>query len=225
MSKVADELDRIEDEIRELRIAYEKYFAGIERIEPIKERQTLKTAVRRLVGEQSRNTARRFRIQSLQASLVTYESYWTRICRQIEDGTYRRERWRAARMQVMAQEPEISAHGAELDAPAPLSAPSGTPADAAVRYPPSLQKLYDALVTARAKVGDDRPVSIDALAVTVRKQIAELKTRFQCESVEFKVGVKDGKVVLKASPKGGAQEPATAPRAANPAAASGASET
>lgn len=224
MTKVQDEVERIEEDIKLLRIAYEKYFAGIERVEPTKERKAVKTAVRRLAGEQSRNTARRFRVQSLQASLITYESYWTRVCRQMEEGTFRRDRWRLARMQTTESDASAPAAAPPVD---PREAPEvHAPPSAELQYPPSLRKLHEALVAARAKVGDTRPLSIEALAATVRKQVADIKTRFGCDSVEFKVAVKDGKVVLKAAPKRAAEDLVAAPAAPvslNPA--SGAPET
>ena len=45
--------------------------------------------------EQIRNTALRFRFQIIIQKYNTYQSHWVRICRQIEEGTYKRDIRRA----------------------------------------------------------------------------------------------------------------------------------
>jgi len=216
-----DDLDRLDETFKELRTAYEKYFAGVERAEPAKARDTFKSTLRRLTGERSVNTAVRYRLQSLQASLITYENYWNRITRQIEEGTYKRDLFRLERKQALgeavAPEPKVDrpveTHGevassapaavppASLPTPLPRPASAVAPAAPPAAYPEALRKLYDAFVAARSSTGDTKPLSIDALAQTVRKQMAVIKDKYQCERVEFTVAVKDGRAILKATPR------------------------
>jgi hypothetical protein len=98
IASLTQDIAELEESLRALRQAYEKYFAGVERLEPLKDRDRLKKELQRLLAENTRNTARRFRLQTLQASLVTYEQYWNRITRQIEEGTFKRDRLRAQRL-------------------------------------------------------------------------------------------------------------------------------
>ncbi len=184
----AEAIDRLEEAIKKLRTAYEKFFAGIERIPPLQDRDNIKRDLRRLVTSGTHNTALRFRINSLQATMVTYETYWDRITRRIEEGTFHRDQSRLKRKTEQAEE-------ARPVAPPPEKA-------AATReYPASLRKLHDALNEARRQAGDTRPVSIDVLASTVKKQMAAIKHKYKCKRVEFKVSVRDGKAILKAIPK------------------------
>jgi len=197
-------IDRLDEAIKKLRTAYEKYFAGIDRIPPLKDRTDIKRDLRRLITSGTHNTAMRFRINSLQSTLVTYEQYWDRITRRIEEGTFHRDQSRLKRKTEAAAAEENQAAAEENQAAPekkPAEAKKKTPAAATKDYPASLHKLHDAFTKARQQSGDARPVSIDALASTVKKQMAAIKQKYKCKRVEFKVSVKDGKAILKAVPK------------------------
>jgi hypothetical protein len=179
-----DEIDKLEDDFKKLRVAYEKYFAGVEKLEPLKDRDAWRKRLRDLMTTRIANTAKRFRLQGLQATLVTHEQYWNRITRQIEEGTFKRDKIRAEKILSIGPPP-----------PAPVAV---APRPAAATHP--LQSLHSEYLAARKSLGQ-ADISIDALAKTVAKQTADLKERFKCEAVDFKVAVKDGKVILKATPK------------------------
>jgi hypothetical protein len=281
-SLVASDLDEIEDALKKLRISYEKYFAGVDRVEPLKERDGVKRSIMRLLGDNSKNTARRFRLQTLNASLVTYEQYWNRITRQIEEGTFKRDRVRADRIlkaagleprnplaEVLAEMgPEMgpdlvddlevddgdvmpmddddvtpAAPATATAAPKPAAAslagvdealamaaqatsrprpttprpatapatatrpaaakpePSSVPPAPTTGYSASVRQLHQSYVAARLGTGDRDPVSLDAFAATLQKQAAAIKSRFSCNEVEFKVALKDGRAILKATPR------------------------
>ncbi len=177
------ELSQLHAKIRQLRALYEQYFQGIERIEPLKQREEVKKMVSRLDGLRRNNTAFKFQLNSAKQTLLTYEQYWNRIARQIEEGTYKRDKLRAQR--------RINNH-------------SG-PAKSAGHPPPKeeaeLEQLHRAYLRARTQVGDSRPVPMQSFATTVAKQTAAIKERFNCDHVEFKVTVKDGRAILKAIPR------------------------
>ncbi len=198
IAPVQDALDRLDDAIRQLKTAYEKYFAGVERTAPEKQRQEVRQMMARLIRQPTKNTAWRFRVQSLQASLITHEAYWDRVVRQIEEGTYHRDLFRLRhRTQNGAGEAVPAAAS-----PGPAAAATEAPPPADTQYPEAIRKLYDSFVAARQKTGETRPLSIDALATTVRRQIEAIRQQYKCSRVEFKVTVKDGKAILTAVPKG-----------------------
>lgn len=96
-----DEFDQIlhdtEVKLARLRALYEQYFQGIEKTEPHVARKDLERALDTLRRNLPRNTALRFRMQQLAARYGTYLTYWQRIGRQIEEGTYRRDVMKAKR--------------------------------------------------------------------------------------------------------------------------------
>lgn len=183
MSELGD-IDALDEAIKKLRVAYDKYFLGLERREPADERAKVKNWLQRARAEHTPNTARRFRLNQLQASLVTYEAYWDRLCRQIEEGTFKRDLLRAQRQQSAAPPPSSPSNGAT------------TPR----HYPEHLMQLHSAYRAAQAQVGA-KEVSLEALARTVEKQTATIKERYKCQAVDFKVAIKDGKAILKAIPR------------------------
>ncbi len=97
LSEVSGRLDR-------LKAKYEQYFQGIERTPPGDERDKLARVVRDLRRAQPNNTALKFRYQTLKQRWVTLGTYWDRITRQIEEGTYYRDVQRARRRKKKQEE-------------------------------------------------------------------------------------------------------------------------
>jgi hypothetical protein len=92
-----------EVQLSRLKHLYEQWFQGIERIEPQIPRKQLERTIHLLRKEQPRNTALRFRFQTLIQRYTTLQTYWRRIGRQIEEGTYRRDLLRARRRREAAR--------------------------------------------------------------------------------------------------------------------------
>lgn len=103
-----------EANLEQLRVRFEQYFQGLERIAPEREHEAVQRQIRELQREIPPNTALRFRYQQLKQKRVTLATYWTRVCRQIEEGTYQRDVLRARKRK--AQRPKRSAAAAiEID--------------------------------------------------------------------------------------------------------------
>ncbi|HTM44795.1 MAG TPA: MXAN_5187 C-terminal domain-containing protein [Polyangiaceae bacterium] len=83
-------LEDLEQRLERLRSLYEQYFLGLEKIEPAIARKDVDRRFYVLRRVKLRNTARRFRLQLLVQRYNTFQQYWLRICRQIENGTYTR---------------------------------------------------------------------------------------------------------------------------------------
>jgi hypothetical protein len=98
--EIAGEVDGVEKDIHELRATYELFYMGVEKLEPLTQRNILKAKLRRWQEMRPRNTALKFKVQQLKARLVSLENYWERTNRQREAGTYRRDKTRAARREA-----------------------------------------------------------------------------------------------------------------------------
>jgi hypothetical protein len=92
---VGQECAAIEEELAKLRVMYEQYFLGIERKPPAQEHEALKRRVLKLRAMNIRATVVKFKVQSLAASVLTYERLWERTLREIEAGTYHRDIFKA----------------------------------------------------------------------------------------------------------------------------------
>src|SRR5262245_13062095 len=69
---------------------------GIERLEPLTLRKEVDRRLWTLRREQIRKTGMRFKLETTIQRYNTYQQYWQRIVREIENGTYQRDLGRAA---------------------------------------------------------------------------------------------------------------------------------
>ena len=179
------DVQALEEELERLRVRYEQYFLGIERREPAEDRKTLARKIRRLAETYIPNTAVRFRAQQLKGRLVTYENYWNRVLREIEEGTYRRHLFKVKLHEQMAQERAQAQRGG--GGVVDLSAADSPYAD--------VIEAYQAIQRKRG----ERPVSAEKLARLLERQAQQLRAKFGAD-VQFRVVEENGKPKLKARP-------------------------
>jgi hypothetical protein len=103
--------------LRRLRTLYDQWFHGLERSEPQVQRAEIDKKIADMRRAQPRNTALRFRFNQLVQRYTTYNTYWQRITRQIEEGTYKRDVLRAKRRfgEDGERDRKNAADGYELD--------------------------------------------------------------------------------------------------------------
>jgi hypothetical protein len=208
----------LEEELEEVKVKYEMYLLGAERMEPARRRDDLKRAVARLKNAFTRNAGLRFRIQALHARYLSYERLWLRSAREKEAGTYRRDLFRARKRAERAGERPRPAADAEKGeaAPAPSAAAppppppvASRPAPAPPPAPPAFQlgeaqtrAIFDAYAAAKQRCNEDLGgLTPEALGKSLAKQVPAILEKFKARSVEFKVVVKDGHAILKAVPR------------------------
>jgi hypothetical protein len=204
--QLSDAIDALEEELEEIKVKYEMYFIGAERMEPSRRRDDLKRSIARLKNAFTRNAGIRFRIQALHARYLSYERLWLRSAREKEEGTYRRDVLKARRKAVEGRGGKgAEAEKAPPEAVAEPARPTPLPARPTAPAPmsePELRTLYDAYLAAKRSCNEDvSRLSYEALARTVNKQAPEIAAKFGAKRVEFKVTVRDGKALLTAVPK------------------------
>lgn len=188
-------LDELEQRMFVLKINYEKYFSGIERIEPLRERDDVKRLIRDLGELRTGNSTQRFRLQTLKARFQSLELYWTRNLVMVERGTHPKMRFRADARTNGAKTPEtLSAEQREV-----LRQRQET----AEREERAYRAVYDAFLAARAQVGQSTDLAFETMRDTLRTQARQIKSNFQCETVKFRVVLEDGKARVKAVPVAG----------------------
>lgn len=96
-------LSDAEVQLSRLKHLYEQWFQGIERLEPMIPRKQFDRTLHDLRKGQPRNTYLRFRFNTLIQRYTTLQTYWRRVSRQIEEGTYRRDLMRARRRREQAR--------------------------------------------------------------------------------------------------------------------------
>jgi len=182
--KYAEELTELDEAIVNLQVLYEKYFLGIDRRPPDQERKRVSEKTREMRTTNIRNTALKFKINTLFAKLLSFERMWDRTLREIEDGTYKRDVFKAK-----LRDKDRDGGGPARAAPAP------TISDA------NLRRLYDTYLVAKKRCGESTDgISFDSIASRIRAQVPELMQKHKAKNIEFKVVIKGGKAILKAVP-------------------------
>ena len=186
--KYAEELNELDEAIQNLHVLYEKYFLGIDRRPPDQERKRVSQKARELRNTNVRNTALKFKINTLFAKLISFERMWDRTLREMEEGTYKRDVFKAKMR--------------HKDRDAPQSAPAAAPARNAPEISDAnLRRLYDTYLLAKKRCGESTAgMSFDSLASRIRAQVPELMQKHKAKNIEFKVVIKGGKAILKAVP-------------------------
>ena len=184
--KLAEELDKVDEDLANLQVLYEKYFLGIDRRPPDAERKSVSGRLRTMRTTVVKNTGLKFRINTLFAKLISYERMWDRTLREIEDGTYKRDVFKAKYRIAQRDKKPVAAA---------VEAPKVELSDE------KLRRLYDTYLVARQRTGEPiEGLSFEAIASKIRAQVPVLMQKHNAKRVEFKVVIKGGKAVLKAVP-------------------------
>lgn len=127
LSRIATQM---EEELAALRARFDQYFLGLERKHPGRDLDGYRSRLLALKNEFLRNTALKFRVQSLFQKFQSYERIWLKSLKEMEEGTYSRDlaKLRRKRSKVTEEPPLAKAKppkGAE--APPPVPPDSGTP--------------------------------------------------------------------------------------------------
>ena len=182
-----EDISRLENDINRLKFEYEQYFMGMEKLEPVKKRENLERFIRSLSTRVIRNTALNFKLNSLTARYNTFLQYWIRIVRQIEDGTYQRDQFRAQLKQKLAS---------------PTTPPGQSDKEERAAPAEGFQQVYSQYIEAKKKCKEDiSSLSLEKLANTLQRQIPQIKEKYKCKDVDFKVVIEGGKTKLKAIPR------------------------
>jgi hypothetical protein len=233
------DLDDLEKSSEAIRRDFDQFFLGLSKRPPTSAQAQLAGLFRKLKEEEIKewNTQDKFRFNQIHARFVSLERVWARTLKQIEDGTYKRDKFKVAQArkrdaqlveQQQQQQPARGGHAIDaldsidvdmdgFDEPAPVVRPVA-PRPAAPRpvvpvpiaaaandlgglSEQKLQQLHKVYVDARKRTGEASSLTLEALRAQVAKQVPVIRAKHNCEAVDFKVVLKDGKAMLKAIPK------------------------
>jgi len=183
------DLDELELSIRKLQIEWDKFFGGVERIPPHDLKRRTEKLIREYVGAEIRNSAIRFRYQSLSARYSTYNELWQKRLRAIEEG----RPWHGPKV-VAPPPPPPKSRAAEGSAASPYRVANQL-GDAE-----TVKKLFDQFVDARQKSGETGAVKFESFQKLIAQQTSRILTSKGAKAVDFRLETKDGKVSLKAKP-------------------------
>lgn len=194
-----EQIRLLEGKLTDLKVEYDKYFAGVEKIEPTRLKAEVQKIVRRLSTLYVNNTAIRFKKDNIIAQYNSYNQYWNRILRQIEEGTYVRDVFKADyRDKVKSMNSQAGRSPSEG---------GGTPGGRASRppggsEPREFEGVFTSLLKTKEKLGESTAnIDYKVLSSNLKKQSDAIKKKYNVSRVDFAVEEKDGKAIIKALPK------------------------
>jgi hypothetical protein len=181
--RISRELELIEHKMKTLEIAYEQYFSGLEKREPMKDREDLTKKIRQFANRRIMQTDLRFKYQNLATRFHSYNGYWERILKLMDEGKYHRNATQVTKP-----------IGIKNQASAPPSTNGSSDGN-------EVDSIYNDLIAARksCKINGKAPDKTQ-VASMLEKQKAKIREKFGNKPVAFKVETRDGKprIVVKA---------------------------
>ena len=181
---VEEEINKLEDDIRRLKVEYEVYFNGGSPRPPHDTLYRVETIIKRYSSDQSKlNFNQRYRFTSLVQKYAVNNQLWRRRLQEKEEGR--------------------SLTGMPVRRPAEAPASDGvvrvicSDPDAEAD---KVDGLLRAMREARRQVGESAE-SLDAVAFQrfIREKTKQIKDTLGCDKVQFSVFVEGGKVKFKAA--------------------------
>lgn len=203
-----EELVVLDTQLRRLKIEYEIYFSNPTKKPPTDIEWKVLALLRKFSDGGRMNFSQRYRYNELAQRYAIYSDLWRKKSRIREEG-YRRPQDALLSVQgVRTTEEELKPHHN------PVYGVSHSPTDAAGSASPhftlhavdqndreQLDRLYNTLVAAKKKAGENVSGSIDSFATFVQKKTEQIRKQYHCEGVEYTVELTDGHVKLKAKAK------------------------
>jgi hypothetical protein len=176
---VDEELSKLEEYIRRLKIEYEIYFNGGSPRPPRDTVFRVDMLVKKYTDGSKMNFSQRYKFTQLVQKYAVHNDQWRKRLREKEEGRGR------------FGTPRPSAPAAE----GPVRVVCANPE----KEQDKVEQLLKAVVKARRQVGE-RVDNIDpaTFAKFVSEKTKQVKESLGCEKVQFSVSVEDGKVKLKA---------------------------
>jgi hypothetical protein len=180
---VDEELNKLEDDLRRLKVEYEVYFNGGSPRPPHDTLFRVETLIKRYSSDQSKlNFSQRFRFSALVQKYAVNNQLWRRRLQEKEEG---RSLTGGSRHPVEAPVSEgvVRVVCADPDA-----------------EPEKVDQLLRAMREARLQIGE-RADGLDAAAFRrfVQEKTRQVKETLSCNKVQFSISVEGGKVKFKAT--------------------------
>jgi hypothetical protein len=204
-----EELGVLETQLRRLKIEYEVYFSNPTKRPPTDIEWKVLSLLRKFSDGGRMSFSQRYRYNEMAQRYAVYSDLWRKKSRIREEG-YRRPQDALLSVQGVRSEQELKpqhnpVYGLSHAASAAVAAaPSPQPftlhsVDQTERE--QVERLYNTLVAAKKKAGENVSGNLDSFSTFVQKKTEQIRKQYGCEGVEFSVELADGHVKLKAKAK------------------------
>jgi len=174
VNPIDEELDRLEYEMRRLKIEYDIFFNGGTARPPLDTKGRVETTIKRLYDSRNISFSQRFRYNSLVARYNVMRELWRRQTQDREESG--RPPTAEALMALRDRLPTIRFKDLQNE-------------------PEKISELYDTLIAAKRKCGERvSGLSLEAFTEFLKGRVSQIKRELATDTVEFVVGVDNGRV-------------------------------
>ena len=174
VNPIDEELDRLEYEMRRLKIEYDIFFNGGTARPPLDTKGRVETTIKRLYDARNISFSQRFRYNSLVARYNVMRELWRRQTQDREESG--RPPTAEALMALRDRLPTIRFKDLQNE-------------------PEKISELYDTLIAAKRKCGERvSGLSLEAFTEFLKGRVSQIKRELATDTVEFVVGVDNGRV-------------------------------
>ena len=203
-----EELNVLDTQLRRLKIEYEIFFSNPQKRPPTDIEWKVLAMLRKFSDGGRMNFSQRYRYNEMAQRYAVYSDLWRKKSRIREEG-YRRPQDAILSIQGVRDEGEHKpqhhqvygvSHAAAAAAASPASQPFTLHSVDQTEHE-QVERLYNTLVAAKKKAGENVSGGIDSFTAFVQKKTEQIRKQYKCENVEYSVEITDGGVKLKAKAK------------------------
>jgi len=181
-----EQLTRLEDDIRRLRVEFDIFFNGGAKRPPYDTKGRVETLLKRLGDDRTLTYAQRYRYNSLAARYNAFRDLWRRTMQGREEG---RDPISAARASVKKEVDATEVSFVCLDAH---------------REVELVKNIYASLLEAKRRCGEPaEELSFPKFHRLLAAKADGIKEQVGCDRVQFSVAIENGHVSFKARPNNG----------------------
>jgi hypothetical protein len=206
-----EELNVLDSQLRRLKIEYEIFFSNPSKRPPTDIEWKVLSLLRKFSDGGRMNFSQRYRFNEMAQRYAIYSDLWRKKSRIREEG-YRRPQdallsvqgVRTSEEDLKPQHPKaygVNRAAAGADGGSQGSSQPFMLHNVDQNEREQVERLYNTLVAAKKKAGENVSGNIDSFATFVQKKTEQIRKQYKCENVEYSVELTDGGVKLKAKAK------------------------
>ena len=197
---IDEELTHLDSLLRRLKIEYEVYFNNPTKRPPADLEWKAVALIRKHSDGGRMNFTQRFRYNEMAQRYAIYSDLWRKKTRIREEG-YRRPQDALLSVQGVREAEHGPKHHHAYGV-GQGSEPRAFTLECSDRAPKEdVERLYNALVAAKKKSGEEVSGNLDSFVTFVKKKTDQIRKQHGCEKVQYSVELQDGQVKLKAKAK------------------------
>ena len=204
-----EELNVLDSQLRRLKIEYEIFFSNPAKRPPADVEWKVLSLLRKFSDGGRMNFSQRYRYNEMAQRYAVYSDLWRKKSRIREEG-YRRPQdallsVQGVRVAEDEHKPQHQVYGVSHAAAAAAAGASASQpftlhsVDQGERE--QVERLYNTLIAAKKKAGENVSGNIDSFTAFVQKKTEQIRKQYHCENVEYSVEITEGHVKLKAKAK------------------------